>query len=55
MKIEIDSKELLMLDAFRKMREIEHSRATNKQKEMAIWEIFIRANKMLDIEEGSEF
>lgn len=52
MEIKIDSKELLMVDVFKKMRKIYKSKADEEKKDIAINEIWARANKMLDIEEG---
>lgn len=51
-KILITTEELIMLEAFKKMRQIVKSDAKVKHKHIAINEVFNRANDVLDVAEG---
>lgn len=52
MKVIVDSKDVIKLECFNAMRKVLKSKATDEQKSIALNEIFYKANKMLDIEEG---
>jgi len=52
--VRITSKELLMLDAMKKMREIVKSDAKKSHKETAVNEVFWRTMKAVDVIEGRE-
>ena len=46
--------DMIMLYAFKHMRQIIQSKGTKKQKEIALNAIFWKANKMIDVNEGRE-
>ena len=52
--VRITSKELLMLDAMKKMREIVKSDVKKSHKETAVNEVFWRTMKAVDVIEGRE-
>lgn len=52
MEIKISTAEMVMVDAFRTMRQIAKSKGTHENKEKAMNDVFWRANKILDINEG---
>ncbi len=51
-KILITTEELIMLEAFKKMRQIVKSDAKTKHKCIALNEVFYKANDVLDVAEG---
>jgi len=51
-KILITTEELIMLEAFKKMRQIVKSNAKTKHKCIALNEVFYKANDVLDVAEG---
>ena len=53
-KILITTEDLIMLAAFQRMRQIVKSDAKKKHKEIAINEVFWKANEVLDVAEGGK-
>lgn len=54
MRVMVTTEDLIMLAAFQRMRQIVKSDAKKKHKEIAINEVFWKANEVLDVAEGGK-